>query len=168
MEKTKKNKARAKHLTAFARLLLCAFLSVLSCFAVFSSGTYAWFYDGTQSQQSTLRTSGSCLLAVAVYKDGAEETITTVDTQAPVTLEDMVGEYTVSLTLPKGSASGYLVISMGDEKYYSPYLLRSEETDQALSFSINIVSEKDATFTAHWGIYPGENHIENGGVLYIQ
>ena len=78
-----------------------------------------------------------------------------------------VGTYTVTLTLPKESASGYLVLTVDDQEYYSDYLQRNDNTDQTLTFTLNVKAAKTVTFTARWGIYSGECHVKNGETLTI-
>ena len=72
-----------------------------------------------QVDSNTLKAADACLLSVSVYKDGAEEAI--IDTENPVTLE-CDGTYSVTLTLPKESASGYLVVTVDGREYYGNYL----------------------------------------------
>ena len=159
MEKQNNEKLSDK---AFARLALTSILGILVCIICLCSTTYAWFTGGVQVDNNTLKAADACLLSVSVYKDGAEEALATVNTENPVTLENMQGKYTVTLTLPKESASGYLIITAGDQNYYSNYLQRNDENDQTLTFTLNVATAQTVTFTARWGIYSGTCHVQNG------
>lgn len=161
----KKKIAKDSSRKAFAHLVLCSLFCILICVALLSTGTYAWFSDGIQSSKSTFQTSGNCLLSVSVYKDGAEEATASVGSNAVLNGQ---GTYTVTVTLPLGSASGYLVLKTADGEYFVDRLERSDAEDQVLSFTLNIQEDKDVTLEAYWGIYFGESHVENGGVLNIE
>lgn len=150
---------------AFSPLILCSLLCILICVALFPTGTYAWFSDGIQSSKSTLQTSGTCLLSASVYKDGAEEATVSVGSSAVLNGR---GSYTVTVTLPSGSASGYLVLKTADGEYFTDCLEKSEVEDQTLSFTLNIQAEKNVTLEAYWGVYSGEGHVNDGGVLDIE
>ena len=150
---------------AFARLALTSILGILVCIICLCSTTYAWFTGSVQVDSNTLKAAGACLLSVSVYKDGAEEAI--IDTENPITLECEEGTHTVTLTLPKESASGYLVLTVDGQEYYSDYLQRNDNIDQTLTFTLNVKAAKTVTFTARWGIYSGDCHVKNGETLTI-
>ncbi len=151
---------------AFARLALTSILSILVCIICLCSTTYAWFTGSVQVGGNKVKAADACLLSVSVYKDGAEEALATVNTENAVTLE-CEGTYTVMLALPKESSSGYLVLTVGGQEYYSDYLQRNDNTDQTLTFTLNVKAAKTVTFTARWGIYSGECHVKNGEILTI-
>ena len=150
---------------AFVRLALTTILGILVCIICLCSTTYAWFTSSVQGDNNKIRTADTCLLSVSVYKDGAEEAI--IDTQKPITFE-CEGTYTVTLTLPKESASGYLVLTVDGQEYYSDYLQRNDDADGALTFTLNVKAAKTVTFTARWGIYSGDCHVKNGETLTIE
>ncbi|MBQ7356638.1 MAG: hypothetical protein IJW66_04460 [Clostridia bacterium] len=149
---------------AFARLMTTSVLGILACIICLCSTTYAWFSGSVQADSNTLKAADACLISVSVYKDGTEEAI--IDTENPVTLE-CEGIYTVTLTLPKESASGYLILTVDGRDYYSDYLQRNDDADGALTFTLNVKAAKSATFTARWGIYSGECHVKNGETLTV-
>ena len=149
---------------AFARLALTSILGILVCIICLCSTTYAWFTGSAQADNNKIQTADACLLSVSVYKDGAEEAI--IDTENAATLE-CEGTYTVTLTLPKESSSGYLFITVDGQEYYSDYLQRNDDTDGALTFTLNVASARSVTFTARWGIYSGDCHVKNGETLTI-
>ena len=160
----KENSKRTSFKT-FANLLVSSLLCVLICVAIFASSTYAWFFDGTQSPPSTFQTAGSCLLSVSVYKDGAVEAIAGVDSDEVLSCH---GTYEVTLDLPKGSASGYLIIGTENGEYYTDYLSVNAAEDQTLSFTLNVQTEQSVTLKARWGVYTGESHLHNGDMLNIE
>ena len=151
---------------AFARMLLTSVLCVVLCLVCLCSTTYAWFSDSVQGNNNQIQAANACLLSVSVYKEGAEEAVATVDTQNAVKLE-CEGTYTVTITLPKESASGYLVLTVGGQEYYSDYLQRNDNTDQTLTFTLNVATVQHVTFTARWGIYSGKIHVSDKGSLPI-
>ena len=163
MEQQNKEKLSDK---AFARLALTSILGILVCIICLCSTTYAWFTGSVPNDNNKIQTADACLLSVSVYKDDAEETLATVNTENPVTL-DCEGTYTVTLTLPKESSSGYLVLNVGGQEYYSDYLQGNNDNDQTLTFTLNVETAKSVTFTARWGIYSGECHVKNGETLTI-
>lgn len=152
---------------AFSQSLLISILSILLCIIFLCSATYAWFTDSKNSGESEIKSSGNCLITASIYKDNSEEAIATVDMQKKVTLDNMQGIYTVTLTLPKGSASGYLIITAGGQEYYSDYLQRNEDINQALTFTLYVQTMQNITFTAHWGIRFCDCRILNNKTLNI-
>ena len=149
---------------AFARLVLTSILGVLACIVCLCSTTYAWFTGSVQGTNNKIQTANSCLLTVTAHQGGAEKA--SVDTQSTLTLECQ-GEYTVTLTLPKESASGYLILTVGGVDYYTDYLQRNNEVDQTLTFTLNVLSTQNVTFKARWGIFSAPCHVENNGTLEI-
>ncbi|MBO5315236.1 MAG: hypothetical protein J6B48_02275 [Clostridia bacterium] len=79
----------------------------------------------------------------------------------------MQGIYTVTLTLPKGSASGYLIITAGGQEYYSDYLQRNDNTDGTLTFTLNVQTAQSITFTAYWGICSRDCNVPDNKTLNI-
>ena len=148
---------------AFARIALTSILGILVCIICLCSTTYAWFTGSVQVDNNTFKAADACLLSVSVYKDGTEKAI--IDTENATTLE-CEGTYTVTLTLPKESASGYLVLTVDGQEYYSDYLQRNEN-DQTMTFTLNVNAAKTVNFTARWGIYSGDCHVKNGETLTI-
>ena len=151
---------------AFARLVLTSILGILVCIICLCSTTYAWFTGSVQVNNNTLKAADACLISVSVYKDGAEGALATVNTENSATLE-CEGTYTVTLTLSKESASGYLIITANGQDYYSDYLQRNDENDQTLTFTLNVATVQTVTFTARWGIYSGECSVNNSETLTI-
>ena len=149
---------------AFVRLLLTSFLGIFLCIVCLCSTTYAWFVAGVQGGNNVIRASELCKLSVSVAKEGSEEAVIDIHTPTALVCE---GTYTVTLTLPSGSASGYLVVSVGDTDYYTDYLKRSEGEEQTLTFTMDVKAATSVLLTARWGIYSGECHIENGEVLTV-
>lgn len=153
---------------AFIRLLLVSVIGVLLCIVCLSATTYAWFTGSAEGNHNKIQAADACLLSVTVHKNGVAEALATVNTSTPVTLDVTEGEYTVTLTLPQGSASGYLVIGASGQSYYSAYLQRNETADQELSFTLCAESAQALTLTARWGIYSDDCQVDNGGVLTLR
>lgn len=148
---------------AFARLIATSILGIVVCLICLCSTTYAWFSDSIPSNNNEIKTASQCLLSVSVYKDGTEFE----DVESGVTLEQGV-TYTVELSLPKDSASGYCLIETATATYYTDYIARHESEDaQTLSFTLTVAKSQNVTFTPHWGIYSGEIHVTGGGQLHI-
>lgn len=149
---------------AFSHLALTSVLGILVCIICLSATTYAWFTSSVQGDNNKIQTADTCLLSVSVYKDGANKAV--IDTHNPITLE-CEGTYTVTLTLPKGSASGYLVITVGTQEYYSDYLQRNDNTDGTLTFTLNVQTAQSITFTACWGICSRDCNVPDNKTLNI-
>ena len=131
---------------AFTRMWIASIAGILLSLICLCSTTWAWYVAGTQSSKNVIQ-SGEGLLAVTVTR--GQEEISGVE--QGVALE--AGLYTVQMTLPAGSASGYCVICVGTEKYRSPYILRSQEVDQTASFEILLTETTELWIEARWGIY---------------
>lgn len=158
MEQQNKEKISDK---AFARLILTSVLGILVCIVCLSASTYAWFTDGEIGASNKIQSASECLFSALVYTNDTDELVATVDTQNPITLK-IKGDYTVTLTLPSGSASGYLVVRVGSQEYYSDYLQRNDSTNQTLTFTLKADTETSVTLFARWGIYSDESDVQNG------
>lgn len=154
---------------AFAHLALSSILGILVCIVCLCSTTYAWFTGSVQGDNNKIHSASACLLSASIYKDDAEEAIATVkvDEQNTVTHTCEEGTYTVTLTLPKESSSGYLVLTVSGQEYYSDYLQRNDDNDQTLTFTLEVKTEQSVTFTARWGIYSDERGVTDGETLTI-
>lgn len=85
------------------------------------------------------------------------------DVDSGVTLEkDVV--YTVTLTQPKNSGSGYCVIYANGNTYRSDYIVRHEnEQEEILSFTLTAAEQiEQVSFAVRWGIYTGESDVVDG------
>lgn len=89
---------------AFARLILTSVFGVLLCLVLLCSTTYAWFTADVPSNNNEIKSATHCDLSVSVYKDG----VALENIASGVSLK--AGNYTVTLTLPKDSASGYYAL----------------------------------------------------------
>ncbi len=161
MEKQNKEKLSDK---AFVRLILTSILGILVCVICLCSTTYAWFTGSVPNDSNKIQAADACLLSVSVYKDDTELEIE----ENGLELEKD-GIYTVTLTLPKNSASGYCVINASGKSYYTEYIVRHED-DQAktYSFTLRVANTQRVTFTVRWGIYSGEIAVMANGTLYVE
>ena len=163
-----KNKTEQQKLSdkAFFRMIFTAVLGVIVCVVCLCSTSWAWFTGGIASDKNEIKT-GQCLLTISV-KDGAQE-LANIENGVELTQGT---EYIVTLTLPKGSASGYcLMEATGAEKaqYYSAGLLRNDgETDKVLSFSVEVEGTLTIKFLTGWGIYSGDVDVGKDETLTIK
>ena len=175
MEKQNKHKLSDK---AFVRLVVTSVLGILVCIICLCSSTFAWFSASVPSTDNKIKTSDYTELSVSIIKHNKQEgkedvtfvTVATVNNNnnnngQTITCE---GTYTITLTLRAGSSAGYLVLSVGDNKYYTDYLPRSS-VNQQLDFTLEVTGSKEVTFTVHWGIYSAtpDSPIENGSKLSL-
>jgi len=152
---------------AFSRFALTSLISILVCIICLSATTYAWFTGSAQSGSNTVKASSECLLAVTVTEDSSDVVVATVYSGSPKEVDAMQGRFAITLTLPKDSASGYLIITSGERKYYSECLKRNAEAEQTLTFYLNVSEAQDVTFTVRWGIHSGDPDVLLGGELSI-
>lgn len=161
---------------AFNRLLIAAVAGILICIVFLCSSTYAWYSATLSGGDNKIKTSGESLLGISVAKDGENLTLS----DGSLTLEKNV-TYTVTLTMPKDSPSGYCVITTSNGVYRTDYLGRhTDDTPTQLSFTLSIapaLDENDVDITpdsltanlkVHWGIYSGEVNVSAGGALQIK
>jgi hypothetical protein len=147
---------------AFIRLVVTLFIAVTMLITCFLTSTWAWFASSDESGGNVLKT-GECKLQVAVTS-GAEQVLV-IDNFAQKSIE-LEGEYLVTLTLPKNSASGYLLITANSTAYYTDCLLEHNlESPVSLSFTIKTTEKVSVTFTPRWGIYSNDCNVFNGDVL---
>ena len=146
---------------AFSRMLLTSVLGILFCIVCLCSTTFAWFTDSAPSAQNEINVADECLLSVTVTESGEElENI-----ESGVLLE-AGKEYTVKLSLPSGSASGYCMIVAGDNTYYSDYIARHSETEpQTVVFTLTVGEDRTVVFKPHWGIYSKDADVVDGKLL---
>ena len=153
---------------ALMHFLVIGIVCICVCAVLLGTDTYAWFYDGMHTDNSVKGSENASMLSVSVYKSGEADAIATVDATEAVTLSLAEGEYSVKLALPKQSASGYLVIGVGEQDYYSDCLQRSETSDQEMTFSVKINTPKSVKLTARWGTHAEANCVQNGETLIIE
>ena len=163
MKENSKDKMSDK---AFNRLMFTSVLSIVVCLALLCSTTYAWFMDGVTQSGNELKTAGECLISVTDTKEG--ETTPLAEIETGVTLDAGV-TYKVDLSLPKGSSSGYCIISVGANQYFSEYLTRHEsDTPKTITFYVKCdATFEDVTFTTRWGIYSRDCDVYADNTLVI-
>ena len=151
---------------AFSRLLITAVAGILLCIFCLCSTTYAWFTASIPNTGNEVKAAGECLLAIEVSRDGValEATEGGVELEAGADGEEIV--YTVTLTLPQGSASGYCLVTAGGESYYTAYIARHSEPEPVrVSFTVTVGSTQTVKFTPKWGIYAGECDLVDGALF---
>ena len=153
---------------AFSRLLITSVLAILMLIACLCSTTYAWFVQDISSGENQIKATEMCRLAVSL--SNGTEVLLEVDCSESKTLSLPDGAYTVTLTLPSESGSGYLVLKVGAESYHTDFIERHTEVEpKTISFTLELQNGEDVavTFTPRWGIYAGECDVSNGGTLTI-
>ena len=153
---------------AFSRLLVTSVVAILFLIACLCSTTYAWFVQDVASTENQIKAAEECQLSVTLL-DGTA-VLLEVDCSESETLLLPDGTYTVTLSLPAQSASGYLVLKVGSKVYHTDFIERHAEVEpQTLSFTLVLQNGEDVavTFTPRWGIYAGECDVSNGGTLTI-
>lgn len=148
---------------AFSRLVITSGLAILCCIICICSATWAWFTASVNSESNNIKTSAECLVELEVEKDGESLAVVDIENEAELQLEE--GVYTLTLTLPGNSASGYALITIGEDKYYTDYIKSHDEDEKTLTLYINVGETEEpisATITARWGIYSGESSFVDG------
>lgn len=147
---------------AFSRLLFTSVLGIVICLVCLCSATWAWFSDSIPSDNNNIQSASECLLDVSVYKDG---TVLSGSIEDGVILEEGA-TYTVVLSLPKDSSSGYCIITAGGVSYKTDYIAHhTNELPETLSFTLTVAKEQKVFFKTHWGIYSDESDVKNGSLL---
>ena len=158
------NKTTAK-LTdkAFCRLVVTSVVGILVCIACLCSSTFAWFTASVPNTGNEIKTATECLLSVTIAENGealeGENNVYALEA-------DVV--YTVTLSLPAGSASGYCLIRTDLSTYYTDYLLGNQPEDQAFSFSLTVAESKSVTLIPRWGIYAGDPDVVADALIEVE
>ncbi len=150
---------------AFSRLVLTSVLGILVCIVCLCSTTYAWFADNAPSNGNSIKTANSCELIVTLTDSSG----TAIEiTENGVELES--GVYTVTLSLPPNTASGYCVITAGTDTIYTDYITRHTESEpQTVTYSLIVTTAQTVKFTPRWGIYTQQvSAASNGGIILIK
>ena len=133
------------------------------CIISLSVASFIWFFSSQLSKDSF----PSCDITATVFKCENEDEILQLRESEKAKLNSK-GNYTVILELPKESVSGYLVILVNDEKYYTDSILKhSEEDVKTLSFALDVRSARTLTFLCKRGICTEEARISDGAILVI-
>ena len=157
MEQQKQNNEKLTD-QAFSRLLTTSILGILACIVCLCSTTYAWFSDTAPSRGNEIKMAEECLLTVEVT-DGD---LVLSGIEEGVMLEAGVS-YTVTLTLPANSSSGYCLVLVGDHSYYTDYIARhSDPAPQTRSFTLISETSQTVRFEIRWGIYAQESDVQDG------
>ena len=143
---------------AFKHLVLTSIIGLFVCIACLCSTTYAWFVDVAPSSGNELKIADECRLSVTVSNGAAELT----DISSGVWLEAGV-EYTVTLSLPANSSSGYCIVNAGLNTYYSDYIAHhTEPVPKTSTFTLTVATSQTVKFITGWGIYSGSSDVTDG------
>lgn len=160
---------------AFSRMLVTSIAAILFFIVCLCSTTYAWFEQSVPNENNEIKAAERCDLTATVTITTADgtETLVTADCSASAVLPNLAaGTYTVTLTLPKDSASGYLVIATTPvQRYYSDFIeSHTKDTPHTMTFTLVIADDMaplTLTLTPRWGIYSGTPDVKDGGTLTI-
>ena len=155
---------------AFSRLVLMSVFAILICIVGMCSTTYAWFNDGVPSGEIQIKAADSCLLSVTVSSAEEQTALGQITAEAEVQEMELDLEanvpYTVTLSLPSDSASGYcLITAENGDVYHSDYIARHDGELQTVSFTLTVETAQKITFTKRWGIYSDACDVVNGEML---
>ena len=152
---------------AFSSGIITSVLSIVLCIAALCSTSWAWFTGSTESGNNEITTAQSFTLEL-ILEDGTSQEVEIVNDKA----ELKAGQtYTVTISLPKDSASGYLVMTTDKNgtSYRSDYILRHEnDTAEKIVFYLTVDEDQYVSFTKHWGIYTDTPSVKNGETLNIE
>lgn len=153
---------------AFSRLVIMSVFSILVCIVCLCATTWAWFAESLPSNNNVIVAASDCAISVVVEKEETEVTTANITNASTVELEGGA-TYTVTVSLPKDSASGYLVISTDSAEYYTEYIERHGEAEaKVINFELSVAQTQNVTFTAKWGIHSGDSDVLNNGTLNVQ
>lgn len=149
---------------AFLRLIVTSIIGILACIVCLCSTTWAWFSDSAPSNNNAIKAADACLATLTLVDDNGQEL---VDLENGVELnKDVV--YTLTLSLPKDSASGYCVITTELDTFNTEYVLRHDQDDPVtLTFTVVALNTQTVKFSVHWGVYSGQIDLNNGQQLVI-
>lgn len=150
----------------FMRIITFSFIGMLICLASLCSVTWAWFSDGAQSSSNTIKANADFSLTATV-KDG-DEAVLVISGSGEATDTFDAGTYSVVLTLPEGSSSGYVVIGYKNDEYLSPALVHHDgPDDKTVLFYLTLTEQTELTFRTGWGIRSDEPSVSEGGTLTL-
>ena len=149
---------------AFARLAITSILGILVCIICLCSSTFAWFTDSAPSSGNEIKTADGCGLSVTVTLNG----VAIEDIESGVELAASDDPYVVTLSLPAGTASGYCLITVGGNTYYTDYILRHEDpVVHTITFELVVETTQTVTFTPRWGIHTKDCDVADNGELIL-
>ena len=150
---------------AFSSGIITSVLSIVLCIAALCSTSWAWFTGSTASSENTIKTAETFSLEL-VLEDGSSQVVDIANDKATLAAGQT---YKVTISLPKNSASGYIVITdKNNVDYRSPYIQRHEDdTPHEVTFYLVVGETQEVTFTKRWGIYTGDPSVSAGGTLTL-
>lgn len=153
---------------AFVRLTVILVFSILLFVACLASSTYAWFTSNVSSNRNIIKAAPQFRLVIDVRVD---DTLLQKNADGSTVITES-GEYTVTVTLPQESSSGYCEIEVGDERYKSDYILK-EDAPTELVFTLIVSQDYEfgdsgIIIAPRWGIYSGVSHVQDQGTLVIE
>ena len=159
------NNTDEKKLTdkAFSHAIISSIVGIVVCLICLCSSTWAWFTDSVEIAGGTIK-AGECLLEIDVTNEIGEEM---QDVENGITL-NANETYTVTLTLPKDSTSGYCKIVTDMKSYYSDYILyHDSDTPVVVTFRVQAESTQQVKFVKCWGVYSCTTDVTVGETLVL-
>lgn len=137
----------------FSRLLLFSVLGILLCGVCLGGLTWAWFSDSTVSSAEPLRAASFDVTAVIRTTDTGD-TVSANDDQSYTLSAGHV--YQVTLT-PGGTAStGYCIITVNGQDYFTTQMKPKPEPVSSLQFKVDCrAATANVSFVPHWMTYSG-------------
>ena len=135
--------------------------------ACLGSTTWAWFTTELPSTENKIKTAESCFITVTAERGG--ETVLTIDGCGSRSMALAAGEvYTVTISIPGGSSSGYCMIAADGKKYYSDYIVGHDEpTPKTHVFYLSSAEARVVTLDARWGIYSATCSVNENSEIVI-
>jgi predicted ribosomally synthesized peptide with SipW-like signal peptide len=148
---------------AFSRAIFTSIFGIIICLVCLCSATWAWFTESEEFTGGTLK-AGECLLSITVTDENSHS-LSNVDDGVML---DANKNYTVTLSLPRSSTSGYCMIKTTNDVFYTDFIFyHDNDTAETISFTIKVESAQTVKFIKRWGIYSGDVDVSNGGTLII-
>ena len=133
---------------------------ILLCLVSLSSATWAWFNIDIASSANNLQAAYSNV-AVSVELDGEASEVT--DGKFTFQKQKL---YTVTITATGTAEKGYCVLSLGEEKYYTPQLSTTSGKN-SITFSLKFTAKTEIEFIPGWGALNPEKISFKQGAYYL-
>ena len=147
---------------AFTQSIAVSVISILVCVVALCSSTWAWFTASVAGEDNQIKMADACLLSVTVTSSG--EALENIESGVALTAGE---SYTLTISLPANSASGYCLIQTQERDYHTEYIARHEGETQTRTFTVTVDETQTVAFIARWGIYASECDVADGETLHI-
>lgn len=157
---------------AFSQSLIVSIVSILLCMAILCSLTYAWFSEGTVSNDNKL-VSGQFGIDVVSVIRSSDDTEVFPDAQGRYALAG--DTYTVTVkTTDETSVKGYCVVEVNGNEYRTEVIVNDQTVNEIytvpnspFTFQIEITDPYAVVkIESRWGV-PADPVVQKGGVIAI-